>query len=105
MPSTIDEILTIIGPFNRYQWYLMVVLAYCMLNIGLQGLTMTFIANDPGWECAGNSTSCNHTGVITATMGDKYQERCKMDRRDWKYPDGASSIVTEVLNFSTHLSP
>ena len=94
--ETMDEILTIIGPFNKYQWRVMLILAYCLVIVGLQALTMTFIANDPGWKCSGNSTSCNFTGVITTTMAN-YNDRCDMDRNDWIFPGEQTSIVTEVI--------
>ena len=70
-------------------------LAYCMSSTGLQGLVMTFIASDPGWQCVGNSTRCNATGVIKSSMKN-YNDRCSLSDNEWIFPPGSSSIVIEV---------
>ena len=111
--KTIDEILSQIGSMGVYQWCLMLLLSYCMLNMGLQALTMTFIANDPGWQCstspsAINTTSsvvspqqrrCNLTGVIRADNKDHFDKRCDLECKEWEFPKGSSSIVKEVFQF------
>jgi len=101
--NNIDEILKVVGPFNTYQWCLMVLMCYCMMTMGLQSLTMTFVARDPGWECVENSTLCNKTGIITSDSST-YDHRCDMERSDWRFPRDSSSIVVDVsLNLFTIL--
>lgn len=55
---------------------------------------MTFIANDPGWKCVSNSSSCNYTSTIEPTSGE-FGERCEMERKNWVFSDTSTSIVTE----------
>ena len=98
--ATIDDVLDIIGPFNKYQWYLMLLMSYCMLNMGLQGLTMTFIANDPGWICVENSTACNYTGIFEPNS-NSFGKRCTLNRKDWRFSKRTSSIVSEVNEISS----
>ncbi|XP_066924453.1 solute carrier family 22 member 3-like [Clytia hemisphaerica] len=93
--KTIDEVLVQIGPLGVYQGCLITLLSFCMLNMGLQAVKMTFIANDPGWECVGNTSTCSYSGIITTDDLDIYEKRCNMSDGDWKFPDDASSIVTE----------
>ena len=94
--KTVDEVLKVIGDFGKYQWILLLMLSYCMMCLGLQALTMTFISNDPGWQCVNNSNVCNFTSVVTPTMSH-FKKRCDMTSSQWKFPDDApTSIVTEV---------
>ena len=116
--KTIDEILSQIGSMGVYQWCLMLLLSYCMVNMGLQALTMTFIANDPGWQCATslstiNTTTtsvtsqqrrCNLTGVIRSDNECQFSKRCNLECKEWEFPKGASSIVKEVNIFFDFVS-
>ena len=96
--QSIDDILVKIGSLGVYQWCLMLLLSFCMLTMGLQALTMTFIANDPGWKCAANTPAarCNLTGVVTTDNKCHYGKRCNLKCSEWEFPEKSSSIVKEV---------
>ena len=70
---------------------------------------MVFVAYEPPWMCAHNSTLCvqaNFTGneVFGTSTADRslYERRCSMPRSEWRFADGAryegphDTIVTEL---------
>ena len=52
----------------------------------------TFIAAEPRWMCAGNSSACNFTGSFKPSD----DRRCSMPRDAWKFADDFTSVVTRV---------
>ena len=95
-PVSIDELIKLTGGFGKFQWRLVIMMAYCMTTLGLQGLTMTFIAYEPAWKCASNSSSCNTTEYFKSGM-KQYTERCHLKTEDWTYDTSFNSIVTQVF--------
>ena len=94
--KTVDKMLVLTGGFGRFQWILVAMMAYCMVTVGLQGLTMTFISHEPMWKCSANSTICNVTHSLKLGM-DYYKERCNMNSSDWLFEDSFTSIITQVM--------
>lgn len=92
--NMVDEALELTGGFGKFQWYLLGVMAYCMTTLGLQGITMTFIADEPGWKCLSNSSVCNLTG-LHIVGSEFYNLRCSMSENDWEYESTVTSIVTQ----------
>ena len=89
---SIDEMLSIIGPFNRFQWILDAMFCIMIFPQTLQVLIMYFAALSPTWKCVSNSTICNTTG----TFPSDDDRRCNMSRTEWEFTVPKSfSIVTQ----------
>lgn len=102
----VDEYLEYIGSFGRFQ--ILLLLLFCLIIIAptYQTLVMTFIGHSPSWRCAiqpingtilnvSNANVCNIKGDVNKG-NDNYDDRCKMDRKLWKYTtDNSYSIVTQ----------
>ncbi|XP_031549394.1 organic cation/carnitine transporter 4-like [Actinia tenebrosa] len=95
MSITIDEAFEQIGSMGRYQLRLLAIFVFCAFSVvGFQTLLITFIAAEPGWRCADNSTACNLTGVHKPAS-KHYNFRCDLDRSDWEFTDDYTSAVTQ----------
>ena len=57
-------------------------------------MIMVFIASEPNWKCVNNST-CPFTDSISI-RDERYKYRCNISRRDWRFEDDFTSVVTEV---------
>ena len=96
MAITIDEAFEQIGSMGCYQIRLLAIFVFCAFSVvGFQALLITFIAAEPGWKCADNSTACNLTGVHRPAS-KHYNFRCDLDRSDWEFTDDYTSAVTQV---------
>lgn len=91
----VDEILTQIGGFGYFQKRQALILGTVIFVLTFQPLVVVFIGADPSWKCKDDTGSCELNG--TFSLGDEnYNDRCKMNRTDWRYTDEFTSIVTEV---------
>lgn len=97
MAISADEAFEHVGSMGRYQFRLVGIFLFCaFFVIGFQALLITFIAGEPGWTCAQNSSVCNITGV--QRPGDEmYKKRCDMPRSEWKFTNEFTSAVTQVF--------
>ena len=96
MTLTIDDILERIGGHGRFQTILLLCMAYLYMSmVAFHLMVIAFIAGEPFWECAQNSTMCNLTEAVS-TVSEHYKERCNMPRSEWKFVDTYTSTVTEV---------
>ena len=97
MALTADQALEKVGSFGRFQLLLLLFSnALVWVWIGWPLLVMTFIAAEPPWMCvATNGSMCTFPGPIKPT-DDLYEKRCSMPRKDWKFTDDFTSVVTEV---------
>ena len=99
--STVDEILLQIGEFGRYQIYLTFLVCIFMLITPCQNLSVIFTGLNPTWRCTahGNlSSECNGTAEVS--MGDYYDDNCKMSKDSWEFiqPPHFSYIIQVSLN-------
>lgn len=89
----IDQILTNVGEFGRFQ--ILMEAIHCLLQIPytLMILLPYFTQDSPAWMCSVNSTRCNETGPLPSTN----KLRCKLPRSEWEYTLPKDySVVTEV---------
>ena len=90
----IEEILEQIGPYGFMQKFYVCIFCFLVIPSTYQTLLMYFVGYSPDWECVGNSTECNMTGIFTKTDN----RRCQINRNSWQYTKHRSfSVVTEVL--------
>lgn len=101
---TIDEILEKIGSFGRYQIRLILLMGFMKIfGDGFQVMILSFIAAEPPWKCAANSTACNVTGTIVPGH-IQYKLRCNISRDDWEFDTTKfTSLVSEVNTKQTAL--
>ena len=96
MGLTIDEVLERISSMGLYQIRLVGIMSYMeWFNLGYQILLLTFVAGEPPWHCAANSTSCNMTGQFSVGHAH-YNKGCSVNRDDWEFSNGFTSVVIEV---------
>ena len=87
----IDEMISIVGEFGRFQWMLEVVLCIMIFPQTYQVLIMYFAALTPTWRCIAN-TSCPFNG----TLASDNTARCNLARNEWEYTEPIGySIVTQ----------
>lgn len=53
------------------------------------------ITAEPPWKCVQNSTACVFDGEFSPG-DDNYDHRCNISRKDWKFVDDFTTVVTEV---------
>ncbi|KXJ29686.1 organic cation transporter protein [Exaiptasia diaphana] len=95
MAVSIDDAFQHVGSMGRYQIRLVAMFLFCAFcAFGFQALLITFIAAEPGWTCAENSTACNFTEV-QKPGSDMYKKRCDMNRSDWEFTKEFNSAVTQ----------
>lgn len=93
----VDDVLTSIGAYGRYQVFLQIIFALIAVPEAIQFLIMFFAADVPSWICTSNSTTCmiGSPMVIYEHSADDLR-RCDLPRGDWRYTrDTDYSIVTE----------
>ena len=90
--TDIDQILSKIGGYGRYQLFIQIAVMFAAISEPLQGLMMYYAADTPSWICATNSTKCtNETDYPSHDL-----QRCSMPRYSWRYTKNKQySIVTE----------
>ena len=95
MALTTDTFFERIGSFGRFQIALNLFFNLCSLFWWAVPVTiMVFIASEPNWKCVNNST-CPFTDSISI-RDERYKHRCNISRRDWRFEDDFTSVVTEV---------
>ena len=95
MALTTDTFFERIGSFGRFQIALNLFFNLCSLFWWAVPVTiMVFIASEPNWKCVNNST-CPFTDSISI-RDERYNHRCNISRRDWRFEDDFTSVVTEV---------
>lgn len=105
----VDHFLQKIGQLGPFQIRILAMFLLIFFPVTYQTLVMVFMAYEPPWMCATNSSACllpNATGkeiFSTATKPvELYTRRCKLNRTDWKFADRElyegphKTIVTEV---------
>ena len=93
---TMENLFNKIGNFGRYQVLLLIFAIYAILCWGaLTYATIVFLIAEPKWECVNNSTVCNITGSV-GPGEQNYDYRCGIPRRDWKFTNEYTSLVTQV---------
>ena len=96
MGFTIDEVLERIGSMGLYQIRPVAIISYMVwFNLGYQVLQLTFVAGEPPWHCAANSTSCSMTCQFSVGHAH-YNKGCSMNRDDWEFSNNFTSVETEV---------
>ena len=98
MGKTVDEILEQIGQLGRFQVSRLAMFCLVMFPPTFHLLNMFFLAAEPPWQCAQNSTECKLNGTF-AVGDDNYDFRCNISRSEWEYADyegPKDSIITEV---------
>ncbi|XP_057314092.1 solute carrier family 22 member 3-like [Hydractinia symbiolongicarpus] len=89
---TVDQMLTHVGEFKRYQWLLDAIYCIMLIPATYQVLIMYFAALNPPWRCIKNGTVC--TSNQTFDGDDK--TRCNLPRSEWEYTEAKEySIVTQ----------
>ena len=95
MALTTDTFFERIGSFGRFQIALNLFFNLCSLFWWAVPVTiMVFIASEPNWKCVNNST-CPFTDSISI-IDERYNHRCNILRKDWRFEDDFTSVVTEV---------
>ena len=96
----VDEILSFVGEFSRFQVVIEILLWISVIPQTMQILIMYFAALNSPWRCAANSTRC--TFPRNQTFGNDnadYKARCDMKRSDWEFVEPKDfSIVTQVCS-------
>ena len=83
--------LTQVNGFGPFQWTFIASFWLMVLPASFQVLIMYFLALQPGWRCATNSTTC----TSNATFDSSNTFRCSIPRDDWEYTKPTHySIVT-----------
>nr|XP_058946475.1 solute carrier family 22 member 15-like [Pocillopora verrucosa] len=94
MALTTDTFFERIGSFGRFQIALNLFFNLCSLFWWAVPVTiMVFIASEPNWKCVNNST-CPFTDSISI-IDERYNHRCNILRKDWRFEDDFTSVVTE----------
>lgn len=89
---SVDEILHVVGEFDRFQWTLDAILCVMIIPRTYMILIMYFAALKPEWKCVKNSTVC----LYNTTMSSSDPARCSMPRSEWEFTEPKEfSIVTE----------
>ncbi|XP_066936713.1 solute carrier family 22 member 15-like [Clytia hemisphaerica] len=93
----IDQVLPLIGEIGLFQILYICILCLITIPATFQTLIIYFVADNPGWHCVANSTTCTlKEPVITSTMTDLYKTRCSFLRSEWEYvEEDLYSVVTE----------
>lgn len=95
MPLTADEILEEVGSFGWFQKRLLILFnVLSSLLFGWAVMVTGIITAEPPWKCVQNSTSCAFDGEFSPG-DDNYDHRCNISRRDWKFVDDFTTVVTE----------
>lgn len=79
---SIDEALTIVGEYGRFQIIVNAIFCLMALPPVFQIMMMFFAADAPDWRCAANSTVCT-SNKTSFSPKDKF--RCGLKREDWEY--------------------
>jgi len=97
--QSIDEAVSYVGEYGRFQMTLNAVFCFMVLPPVLQIMMMYFAADSPDWKCAQNSTMCTRNG--TFKKGDPF--RCGLDRGDWEFTEPKGySMVTQFDIYCEH---
>lgn len=92
------EIFNKIGNFGIYQKVLFVFIIYTFLGWACLGDAGVFLLTaEPPWECQHNSTICNITWPVYPGQPN-YEYRCTIPRKDWKFVDEYTSLITQVIH-------
>ncbi|XP_048579852.1 solute carrier family 22 member 15 isoform X2 [Nematostella vectensis] len=90
----IDKILSSIGGFGFFQKRNSFILGLVIFIATFQTVLIVFVGMEPPWKCAQDSTTCTLNGTFSS--GDEnYDSRCSMNRSDWEFTSGFTSIVSE----------
>lgn len=96
MPLTADEILEEVGSFGWFQKRLLILFnVLSSLLFGWAVMVTGIITAEPPWKCVQNSTACAFDGEFSPG-DDNYDHRCNISRKDWKFVDDFTTVVTEV---------
>ena len=96
MPLTADEILEEVGSFGWFQKRLLILFnVLSSLLFGWAVMVTGIITAEPPWKCVQNSTACVFDGEFSPGDGN-YDHRCNISRKDWKFVDDFTTVVTEV---------
>lgn len=89
---SLDEMIEVVGPFNKFQWILDAMFCMMLVPQTFQALIMYFGALDPGWRCTKNSSIC----LSNETMSPDNNARCSMPRTEWEFTEAKDfSIITQ----------
>ena len=94
----VDQVLTHIGEFSKFQVILEIMLCISILPMTIQTLLPYFVQHNPSWRCALNSTVCKLRGDISYSH-NSYKDRCEWSRTEWEFTQPNDySLVTQVSN-------
>ena len=90
----IDEMISIVGEFGRFQWMLEVMLCIMIFPQNYQVLIMYFAALTPTWRCIAN-TSCPFNGTLSSdnTAG------CTLARNEWEYTETVGKYNCHTVRY------
>ena len=86
---SIDGFLEIVGGFGRFQWIMEVFFILMHVVPISQSFIAYFIAIDPDWKCAENSTICLLNGTLSSTN----EYRCNVPRSEWEFTESKSKTI------------
>lgn len=94
----VDEYLGHVGEFGKRQIILQILFCLMIIPATYQSLLLTFVANNPPWQCTGLSEECNQTDVVFTVGSKLFDSRCDLlNRTSWQFTQPKRfSIVTEV---------
>ena len=90
-----DEVLEKIGSYGLFQKRNTLLLGLIIFILSFQTVLMVFVGAEPAWRCAPGRFRCTANGSFAAGQ-DFYKARCDMNRSDWEFTPGLTSIITEV---------
>jgi OCT family organic cation transporter-like MFS transporter 15 len=90
--KSIDDILSLLNPYGRFQRLVNVILAIMFIPASFHYLIMYFVAVDPSWRCVANSTVC----LLNGTHSSYNMHKCNLPRKQWEYTEEIGfSIITQ----------
>ena len=92
---SIDELLTIVGEYGRFQKILNAMFCFMSIPCILHTMLMYFTADYPSWKCIEtNASVC----VFNGTFKSSDQRRCDMPLNEWEYTEPRDHSLLTYYN-------